>query len=139
MSATPLSRTLVILTALAFSAACSDPVGPRLLVDDGGEQESEALSVTPRTATIEAGGVVLLHAKLVDGSGKRIPAVVQWTSSRDAVATVTASGEVQGRSAGRAIITARAAGKRQTAIIHVLSPKPEKDGGGLPQPALRLR
>ncbi len=118
MSDTLLSRTLAMMTALALTAGCSDTSGPRLPGDAG---ESGGFWVTPRTATIEAGRVVMLHARLVDEFGDRIPAAVQWTSSDDAVATVAATGEVYGRSAGRAIITASAAGKSQTSMIKVLS------------------
>jgi hypothetical protein len=129
MNATARSHAIALWAALVMVAACNDTSGPRP-PNQGGEPG--ALSLAPRTATIEAGRVVTLHATLVDEFGDRLAAAIQWRSSDDAVATVAATGEVYGRSAGYAIITASTAGKSQTSTIRVLH-RESKQGGKEPQ------
>ena len=126
MSATSPSRTFALLATLALLTGCNDTSGPPRVGDLGGEPGQ--ISVVPRAATIEAGRVVRLHATLIDEFGDRLPAAVQWKSSDDAIATVAATGEVYGRAAGHAIITATAAGKSQTSTIRVLERKSKPEG-----------
>jgi uncharacterized protein YjdB len=67
---------------------------------------------------------------MTDKSGDDLTGVtIRWRSSNDAVATVAATGEVQGHSAGTATIVADASGRTQTSAIHVLArpPKPNMD------------
>ena len=126
MSATSLLRALALLATLALLTGCDDTSGPPRPGDPGGEPGQ--LSLVPRSATIEAGRVVTLHATLIDEFGDPIRAAVQWRSSDDAVATVAATGEVYGRTAGHAIITATAVGKSQTSTIQVMERKSKPEG-----------
>jgi uncharacterized protein YjdB len=90
------------------------------------------MTVEPRNATIQAGQVLPLKATLIDEHGNRLDGVgISWTSTNDAVATVSRSGEVFARAAGRAVITASALGKSQFSTIHVRArpPKPSVDSG----------
>jgi uncharacterized protein YjdB len=52
---------------------------------------------------------------------------INWSSTDDAVATVSTTGEVLGRGVGQAIITASALGRSQSATIHVLARKAQSD------------
>jgi uncharacterized protein YjdB len=121
MSVTTMSRIIAALSAIALLGGCNDSFSPPPSVPS-----LQGLTVVPQSATIQAGQVVALKARLIDDNGDQIRGVAtSWTSSNEAVATVAASGEVLGRDAGRAIITATAQGKSQTAAIHVLG-KPSK-------------
>lgn len=117
-------RVVVALSALVLAGACNDAFStpPNVPSTDG-------LAVIPRSATIQAGQVVALQARLIDENGDQITGLVSWTSSNQAVATVAASGEVLGRGAGHATIAASLQGKSQTATILVLA-KPSKPDGG---------
>lgn len=116
-----MSRILATVSALTLVGACNDAFSPPPNVPT-----FEGLTVVPRSATIQAGQVVALKARLIDANGDPLSGVAtSWTSSNEVVATVAATGEVLGRGAGRAIITATAQGKSQTAAILVLG-KPSK-------------
>jgi uncharacterized protein YjdB len=134
MNATSLTRTIVILTAFAGVMACQDTSGPQVPSTTG----TESVSIVPRSATIEAGRTVALRATLRDEFGDLLAATFEWRSSDDAVATVTANGEVRGRSEGRAVISASAHGKSQLAAIRVLGRGP-KDSGNEIDPRLARR
>ncbi|HEV8455543.1 MAG TPA: Ig-like domain-containing protein [Gemmatimonadales bacterium] len=126
MSVTTLSRIIAALSAITLLGACNDSFSPSASVPS-----FEGLTVVPQSATIQAGQVVALKARLIDENGDQLREVAtSWMSSNETVATVAASGEVLGRGAGRAIITATAQGKSQTAAIHVLDrpSKPEPKG-----------
>jgi uncharacterized protein YjdB len=131
MRVTTMSRMLATLSALTLAAACNDTTGPSTNVPVTG-----SISVVPRAATIRSGQVVALTASLIDEHGARLSGVtIRWTSSNDAIATVAATGEVLGRGAGHAVITATAAGKSQISTIKVLARegKPDPKGNqGLP-------
>ncbi|HEY7567185.1 MAG TPA: Ig-like domain-containing protein, partial [Gemmatimonadaceae bacterium] len=78
--------------------------------------------VTPPTSTIREGEFVTLHAEPVDASGDVVTGrPVQWTSSNDALATVSSTGIVTGVSAGRATITATVDGVSGSAGVTVES------------------
>jgi hypothetical protein len=139
MRAITLSRTVAAFAVLTFAAACNDTSGP------GGQEENPntgGMSIVPRNAIIGAGQVVALKATLRDEHGDRLDGVITWTSSNDAVATVSGTGEVFGRGAGHAVITASSLGKSQFSTIRVLarSPKPHS---GLenpdPKPSKKLK
>ena len=129
MRVTTLSRILATLSALVLAGACQESfsTGPNNPSLDG-------LTVEPRSATIEAGRTVTFKATLRDENGDAVSgAPVAWRSSDDAVATVASSGEVFGRSAGRAVITAAVQGKSQFSTVLVMARKP-KDDPKPPQP-----
>ncbi len=126
MGAITMSRVVATLAALSLTSACSDTSGPSGQL---GEPGRGGMTVVPRFATIGPGQVVPLTAQLRDTDGNQIQIVtIRWTSSNDAVATVSSRGEVLGRAEGRAIITAAAHGKAETSAIRVvrrLGLKPE--------------
>jgi uncharacterized protein YjdB len=121
MAAITLAR-LVTAAALVTASACSEPFSPPPNQPSG----PSGLTVVPSSATIIAGQVVALKASMRDQFGDPLLVTVRWRSSNETVATVAATGEVLGRSAGTAAITADAAGKTQISAIHVLGrlPKP---------------
>ena len=123
MPAITLLRIVAVLTAVSVTAACNDSfsVPPN-------DPSTGTLTVVPRSATIHAGEVAVFKASLKDEFGDQIATNMRWTSSDDAIATVSASGEVFGRAEGRAVITADALGKSQTSVVQVLARKQKKDG-----------
>lgn len=126
MGVTVMSRVVAALSVLTLLGACNDAYSPTQSVPS-----LEGLTVIPRSATLQAGQVVALKARLLDENGDQISgAAFKWTSSDEGVATVAATGEVLGRGEGRAIITASAQNKSQIAAIHVLgkASKPEPEG-----------
>lgn len=75
--------------------------------DDGSGPETFSLSVTPGTAEIATGGSTTLTARVTDGSGATVSGQsFTWSSSNEAVATVSATGVVQALSVGQTTITA---------------------------------
>jgi hypothetical protein len=77
--------------------------------------------VTPPAVTIIAGATSQLSATLKDASGNALTGrTITWTSSANAVATVSATGNVTGVTLGSATITATAEGKSATAAVSVL-------------------
>jgi uncharacterized protein YjdB len=133
MRAITMSRVAVALAAFSLIGGCNDYTAPP------NEPSTEGgLTVVPRSATIGAGQVVQLRVTMRDEFGDAITGVtVSWRSSDDAVATVSNRGDVVGRAAGHAVISASAMGKTQTSTILVLAraPKPTDDPKGL-KPAL---
>ena len=78
------------------------------------------VDVTPTSATILVNGTVQLTATPKDASGNPLTGrTVTWATSNAAVATVTASGLVDGVAAGSATITATSEGKTGQATITV--------------------
>lgn len=86
-----------------------------------------SISITPATATIEAGGQVAFSAKQADAFGNPTSAPVQWSSSSTGVATISATGLASGVAPGTATITAIAGGKAATATLTVVAPLPAFD------------
>ena len=122
-----MSRILATVSALTLVGACNEAFSPPPNVPT-----FEGLTVVPRSATLQAGQVVALKASLIDEHGDRLDGfTVSWRSNNDAVATVANSGEVVGRSAGFAVITASAAGKSQISTIRVLARGQKPDSKGL--------
>jgi uncharacterized protein YjdB len=122
MAAITLAR-LVTAAALVTASACSEPFSP----PPNEASSPSGLTVVPSSATIIAGQVVALKASMRDQFGDSLLVTVRWRSSDETVATVAATGEVLGRSAGTAAIVADADGKTQMSAIHVL-PRPGKPG-----------
>ena len=110
---------LVTALAIAAAAGCSEPFDTP---PNEPSQPVSGLTVIPRNATIMAGQVVALKATLRDQFGDQLVGItVKWKSSNEAVASVAANGEVMGRSAGVATVTADAQGRTETSGIQVLS------------------
>ena len=109
---------LVTALAIAAAAGCSEPFDTP---PNEPSQPVSGLTVIPRNATIMAGQVVALKATLRDQFGDQLVGItVKWKSSNEAVASVAANGEVMGRSAGVATVTADAQGRTETSGIQVL-------------------
>jgi hypothetical protein len=118
MRAISMSRTIAVFLASALAGGCTDdPTG----IDGGvGSPVQTTITLTPLSATVRPGQSILLDARLLDGAGHAMQGVkFSWRSSDNAVAIVSAAGEVVGQRPGRALITASARGKSQAATIDV--------------------
>ena len=110
------ARIATGLFAIAFLAACS-----------GGSSEPDAvvttIEVTPNTSSKQVGETVQLAAAVKDQDGNLMSGQsVTWSSSSQAVASVSVSGLVTANSIGAATITATAGGKSGTATVNVVQP-----------------
>ena len=84
-----------------------------------------SVTVSPATASVQAGQTVQLAATPKDANGNPLSGrTVTWASSNSAVATVGGSGLVTGVTAGSATITATSEGKSGTSAITVTAPAP---------------
>ncbi|HKP50729.1 MAG TPA: Ig-like domain-containing protein [Gemmatimonadales bacterium] len=123
MRAIILSRLITVLGAAAAIAACEDSMSPSTPAGP----TTAGITVIPSTATIHAGQLVTLQARIKDEFGDVLDGV-SWKSSDDAIATVGSNGAVVGRMKGTVTVTASALGKAQSAVVHVLE-RESKDGG----------
>jgi uncharacterized protein YjdB len=129
-----LSRLITALGTLGAIAACEDSLSP-----SAPAVPTAGITVVPSTATIHAGQVVTLQARIKDEFGIVLDGSVSWKSDNDAIATVGSNGDVVGRTEGSTTITASALGKAQSSIIHVLAREPKdtgKNGGKNGKPLL---
>src|SRR5437763_1511981 len=79
-----------------------------------------SVSVSPATASVQAGQTVQLTATPKDVSGNALSGrTVTWASSNGGVATVSASGAVSGVAAGSVTITATSEGHSGTSAVTV--------------------
>lgn len=79
-----------------------------------------SVTVTPTTATILVNQTVALTATPVDASGNPLSGrIVGWSSSDNAIATVSATGVVTALAAGSVTITASSEGQSGTATVTV--------------------
>ena len=92
-----------LLSAAALLAACETNTSPDL---PSGDPEPTILNVAPSFATIEGERLIRLTANLSGAAVGAPQELVAWTSSDTNVATVSSGGLVQGRKAGRVLITA---------------------------------
>ncbi len=122
MRAIILSRLITAMGAIAALAACEDSMSPQVPPPPAG------ITVIPSTATIHAGQMVTLQARISDEFGDALDGSFSWSSSNDAIATVGSNGAVVGRMEGTVTVTASALGKSQSSYIHVLA-RESKDGG----------
>ena len=82
-----------------------------------------SVTLSPTTASVEQGATVTLVATARDAQGNILSnRPVSWTTSAAAIATVTASGMVQGVAPGSADITATVEGKSARATLTVTAP-----------------
>jgi len=78
------------------------------------------VTVTPATASVQAGQTVPLTATLKDANGNILTGrVVTWSSSNNTAASVNSTGLVTANAAGSATITATSEGKTGTSAITV--------------------
>jgi serine/threonine protein kinase/uncharacterized protein YjdB len=81
-----------------------------------------SIRLQPETASVPVGQAVTLSAVLLDSKGRELTArPVSWLSTDSALAAVSQSGTVSGRSPGSARIVARVEGATGTAEITVLA------------------
>jgi uncharacterized protein YjdB len=80
----------------------------------------KSVSVSPGTASVAIGASTALSVTVRDANDAVVTGrVVSWTSSNNAVATVSSAGVVTGVSAGSATITATSEGQSGTATVSV--------------------
>lgn len=80
-----------------------------------------SVSLSPASNTLDVGGSYSLAASLSDASGQPLTGRnVSWTSSSQAVASVTDSGTVTGLAAGNVTITATVEGRSTSALLTVV-------------------
>jgi Bacterial Ig-like domain (group 2) len=105
-----------LLSAAALLAACETNTGPDLPPD---ESEPMVMNVAPSFATIEGQRFIKLTAILSGSTAEAPQELVTWSSSDTNVATVGRGGLVEGRKAGRALITAswRSASGSATVVV----------------------
>jgi hypothetical protein len=108
---------LTIMAAAIFAVACGSDNAPT------GTAAVVSVTVSQPTANIlEKGGTATLTATTKDAGGNTITGTtVTWSSSSDAIATVSAAGLVTGVAPGTATITATSNGKTGTATVTVVS------------------
>lgn len=83
-------------------------------------QKIRSVTVTPSSASIQAGGTVQLSATSKPAS----TSTFTWSSSNPSVATVSQQGLVTGVAAGSATVTATAGDKTGSSAITVIAPPP---------------
>jgi hypothetical protein len=107
------------LVALA-SGACGEPTRP-----PPPPKPVAAVDVAPRSATLDSGQMVQLHATPKDETGNALAGrSVVWASGNADVASVTPGGLVTGVLGGTATITASSEGKRGESAIAVVAALP---------------
>ena len=80
----------------------------------------ETVVVTPPTSTVVVGGTAQLSASVRDATGRELTdRLVGWTSSDEAVATVSSTGLVSTLKPGSVTITASSEGKSGTATVTI--------------------
>jgi uncharacterized protein YjdB len=86
--------------------------GRTIVFVSGEAPQLRAITVTPNPATIPVGQTAQLSALGVydDGSTKDVTSTLTWSSSSDAIVTVSSSGLATGVAAGQATVTAAGAG-----------------------------
>jgi len=114
------------LAVLALAGACSDEGVP----GSGPREPVSSVAVQPGTLTLNVGESRVLAATALAQDGTVLHGrPVQWSSGNDAVAQVSASGEVTARGVGSAVLAATVEGRRGEATITV---RP------VPQPVARV-
>lgn len=103
-------RTSLVAAFLAFATGCDDPSGPKVAT----------VTVTAPAESVEMGKTLQLTASASSRSGKPVQGKsFTWASDNDAVASVSSTGLVTGKSVGAATITATASGKSGTYRVTV--------------------
>lgn len=110
------TRILLSLAAALLTAACDQTT-----TGSGNQPEPvAAVEVAPGDVTLTAGQTRALGATVRGRSGGVLTGrAIAWTSSNEAVATVSASGVVTAVAEGTAAITARSEGRQGQAVVTV--------------------
>ena len=112
----PLQQILALCALTVAVASCSDAGGTRLPV-------VASVRVTSPTASLEVGASAQLTATPTDASGNALanrPA--SWSTSSQAILTVSTSGLALGVSPGKATVTATVEGKPGSVELTVVAP-----------------
>jgi len=104
-------------------AACMPTDGgfPTQVTTVPGGDAVSGVAVSPSSATLDVGRTLQLTATLLDGNGQEVSGDVSWTSSNNAVASVTENGLVTAVAEGGATITASAGSQSGGAVVTVVS------------------
>jgi len=123
-------RVMPVVACCFLIAACREaPTSATIENDDlqisaakggGGSPKVNSVTVTPPSATIQAGNTVQLTATSKPASSPTFT----WASSNQSVATVSQTGLVTGVAAGTAVVSATASGKSGSSVITVTAPPP---------------
>ncbi|HEX6927566.1 MAG TPA: Ig-like domain-containing protein [Longimicrobiaceae bacterium] len=109
---------------LRFAAALfATLIGACELATESGDPKVASIRVVPPTATVTVDASVQLSAMIEDDSGNPLEGTVHWASEDEAVATVSAAGNVTGVAPGSVRVAASAGGISSLATIQV-EPKP---------------
>lgn len=122
-------RVMTVVACCVLIAACkeaptaatseSDNLTISAAKGGGGGPTVKNVTVSPPSATIQAGNTVQLAA-----TSKPAGATFTWASSNQAVATVSQTGLVTGVAPGTAMVSATASGKSGSSVITVTAPPP---------------
>ena len=121
-----MKRTIVLAAILALAACGEEPTGIRVGftstagTTSSANQAISALTLAPATLALNVGGTGTLNAVPTGPNGLAVAGVtVAFTSSNEAVATVSRTGVVSARGVGTATITANAGGRTSSAVVTV--------------------
>jgi hypothetical protein len=111
----PLLRIVAI--PVAVLAACQSDATSSL----GPPDDAAPLAVIPNVVSVNGGNAVFLTAKLRDKDGSySTPAGVKWSTSDGRIASVDATGRVEGLQRGRAQIVATWQRSRGSSVVTVI-------------------
>jgi hypothetical protein len=119
-----------LLSAAALLAACETNTSPE---DQPDEPGPAVLNVAPSFATVEGERVIKLRAVLSGSAAGAPQELVTWISSDTNIATVAGGGLVQGRKAGRVLITASWESAQGSATVVVMDRVSKKPGPEKPE------
>ena len=117
------TKTKALAAALIMSMAVTGTVPEAMQVTDPFAITAEAASKKPALSKKKVTLSVGRRTKLVLKNNKQ---TVKWSSSNKKVATVSSSGVVQGKKAGKATITAKAGKKKYSCKVTVKAVKAKK-------------
>jgi hypothetical protein len=117
------TRLLAYACAAPLLAACVEPTSD--LGGPGGPGDPVGrVVVSPASHALEVGETVQLQASVYSTTGSPLDRAVAWSSSDEAVLTVSAAGVASGRAAGSAFAIAAAEGVSDTAAVTVNATPP---------------
>ena len=123
---------LTPLLLAALLVACGDSRSPSEPGEPGGPAPVASVAVSQQAVALAVGGEAMLTATPKDARGAVLSdRAVQWSSTDEAVATVSQTGVVRAVAAGQATIRAMSEGKQGSAQVTVTAPTP-------PPPAVAL-
>lgn len=111
LTASAAGEVTIAATALGKSATTTITVLDR---------EVAAVQIAPASVSVRIGTTVALVAQTIDAEGRALSGrAIAWSSSNNAIATVSNQGTITGVTAGTATMTATSEGKSGTAAVTV--------------------